>query len=543
MGESADVKLAAEIAIVIVGGGPVGLALASELAWHDVPCLLVERRDGSIGHPKMNQVSARTMEFCRRWGIAKKVRAQSIPEDFPRHVKFETSTTGYLLANYEFPARQDAVLTDSPEYMQRCSQLWFDHILRDHTVSSSSVEQRYRTEFLGFVQNNDGVTIETRDLDTGESKTIRAEYLVACDGAESGIRDAAGIKLVGDESMSFNINVFFRSPDHESLFAKGRATMQWLFDENGLWADMVSINGKELWRLSIMRLPLGTGMTLDQAAEYIRKGVGRDFEFEVLSILPWMRRRVVADRFREGRIFLTGDSAHQMSPTGGYGMNAGIAEAVDLGWKVAAVYAGWGGAHLLDSYDAERRPVAQATTDEGARNFNQFLKIPFGPEIDQNTPAGEALRQQISDAIYTQNMDREYDTAGFILGYRYQGSPICVDDGTPEPPFEVTNYMPTSRPGHRAPHAWLGDNVSVLDCFGRGFTLLNFGNSNAVVAHIQEAAKSRGVPLRVHDISDPAAAKLYERDLVLVRPDGHVAWRGDTSPKDPLAIIDRVRGA
>ncbi|MDA0241746.1 MAG: FAD-dependent monooxygenase, partial [Proteobacteria bacterium] len=223
------------IPVVIVGGGPVGLALASELGWRGVPCLLVERRDGSIGHPKMNQVSARTVEFCRRWGLSGKVRQQSIAEDFPRNIKFCHTTAGYLFAGYEFPSRGEVKTVYSPEALQRCSQLWFDAILRDHVLASPSVEVRYQTLCTSVVQDESGVTVELEDQITGESETVRAGHLVACDGAESGIRDALHIDLTGDQSLSFNINVFFRSPDHDALFAHGRATMQWMFDENGLW--------------------------------------------------------------------------------------------------------------------------------------------------------------------------------------------------------------------------------------------------------------------------------------------------------------------
>lgn len=541
MSNSTESTVNKNIPVVIVGGGPVGLALASELGWRNVPCLLVERRDGSIGHPKMNQVSARTVEFCRRWGVSGKVRAQSIAEDFPRNIKFCHTTTGYLFAGYEFPSRQEIVPKYSPEYLQRCSQLWFDAILRDHVVASPSVEVRYHTACTSTAQDDDGVTVELENLETGAVETLRADHLVACDGAESTIRESLGIDLIGDQSLSFNINVFFRSPDHAALFAHGQATMQWMFDEKGLWADIVSINGKELWRLSIMRLEVGTKITEEEAADYIRHAVGRDFEFEVLSILPWTRRRVVAERFQEGRIFIVGDAGHQMSPTGGYGMNTGIAEAVDLGWKLAAVHEGWGGERLLDSYDAERRPVAQMITDEGARNFNQFAKIPFGPDIDKETAAGENLRQQISEAIYDQQMDREYATDGMIFGYRYEGSPIVWPDGTPEPPHEVMTYDPTSRPGHRAPHAWLDPETSILDLFGPSFVLLQFGEGDS--APLERAVADRGMPLAVHKFDDPDIRALYEQSFVLVRPDGHVAWRGDSCPEDPGAVIDRVRGA
>jgi 2-polyprenyl-6-methoxyphenol hydroxylase-like FAD-dependent oxidoreductase len=533
-----------ETPILIIGGGPVGLALSIELGWRGAECVMVERRDGSVGHPKMNQVGNRTQEFCRRWGIGQKVRELSIPEDFPRNIIFHTNLAGDELGRYEFPARQDVVQPFSPEFMQRCSQIWFDPLLRDFAAGLPSVSQMFHTQLDHFDADEDGVTATVTDQISGAETIIRAQYMVACEGTESGVRESLGIDLDGDHALSFNINIFFKSSDRHVLFGKGPAVMQWFFDETGLWADMVSINGKDLWRLSIMKLPVGTEITEAEGADYIRKAAGTAFEFEVLSILPWDRKRVVATRYGQGRIFLAGDAVHQMSPTGGFGMNTGIQEAVDIGWKLAAVLEGWGGANLLGSYDLERRPVARLVTDEGARNFTQFAKLPVGPEIDQQTPEGDAFRAEFQKTLYGLRMDREYDTNGIVLGYRYEGSPIIVPDGTTEPEFQVIDYTPTARPGHRAPHAWIGDGEqkSTLDLFGRGFTLLRF-DRRVPAPGLLEAAMQCAMPITLEDIDQENIAELFERKLVLVRPDGHVAWRGDGDPDNAAEVVDIVRGA
>ena len=543
MNASASPMTVEHTPVLIVGGGPVGLSLACELGWRGIGCVLVERRDGSIGHPKMNQVGVRTMEFCRRWGIAQTVREQSIDEDFPRNYHYATAVNGYELARYEFPSRRNTKLEFSPEALQRCSQIWFDPILQKHAASLASVQSRYLTELESFHDDGAGVDATLIERATGKRAQIRADYLVACDGADSAIREQLGIALLGDQSLSFNVNVFFRSRALDVLFAKGPALMQWIFGPEGMWADIVSIDGRELWRLSIMRLPAGTELTLAQAAERLRAAVGRDFEFEIISILPWTRKRVVAERYSQGRVHLCGDAVHQMSPTGGYGMNTGIQEAIDLGWKLAATLQGWGGPHLLESYDLERRPAALRITNEGARNYLQFLKIPVGTEIAEDTPRGVALRQRITDTIYGERFDREYDMQGATLGYRYEGSPITVPDGTPEPPDESMHYLPSARPGHRAPHAWLRDGRSMLDLFRQEFTLLRLGEQPVAADGIIGAARQQGVPLSVHAVADANVCQLYERRLVLVRPDGHVAWRGDADPTDPAAILRRVRGA
>jgi len=531
-----------DVPVLIVGGGPVGLAAAIELAWRGIDCLLVERRDGAIGHPKMNQVSVRTMEICRRWGVSGTVRECSVPDDFPRTIRFVTATAGHELAHYDFPARKDEPCINSPEAIQRCSQVYFDPILRDHAQSLGHARFAYRHELEAFTQDADGVTADLTDLASGAKKRVRAAYLVACDGAESGIRAALGIPMVGDDALNTNVNAFFSCTDHAALFRHGRAVMQWLIDGQGVWGDIVSVNGRDLWRFSLMRLPPGPMPEEEEMAKHLRRAIGRDADFEIHSVLPWERRRVVAERFSAGRVLLAGDAAHQMSPTGGFGMNTGIQEAVDACWKLAAIIQGWGGPQMLASYDLERRPVARMIVDEAARNFMQFAKLPKGDGVDADTPAGARLRKAIGEAIYAERFDREYEMEGVPLGYRLEGSPIVVPDGTPAPPFEVMTYRPTARPGHRAPHAWLDRERSTLDLYGQGYTLLRF-DAGVATAPLQAAARERGVPLSVVDVKDDAIARLYERELVLVRPDGFVAWRSDAAAEDAMGVVDAIRGA
>lgn len=533
------------VPVLIVGVGPVGLALACELGSRGVKALLVERRDGSITLPKMNQVGVRTMEFCRRWGVAQRVQEASIPDDFPRTITFVTSTgpNGHEMARYEFPSRRDESLVDSPEALQRCSQLYFDPILRDLAVSFPSVSLQYKAVLDSFEQDGDGVTAVVEDLSLGVRFNVRSSYLVGCDGAVSGVREKTGIGLLEDRPLSFNNNIFFRSSDLDSLCPRGRAMMQWIIGPNGVWAMLSSVDGKDLWRLSV-RSESGDRVTKEQAADLIRRAVGRDFVFETVEpILSWVRRSALAESFSDGRVFLCGDSAHQLSPTGGFGMNTGIQEAVDLGWKLAAVLQGWGGPRLLSSYDSERRPIAKRAVDEGAYNFKQFNKLPIGTEICDETAEGQALRDRIGRTIIEERFDREYDMIGMALGYRYESSPIVVADGSAEPPDDPTKYVPTARPGHRAPHAWIDGGRSTLDLFGHGYTLLRLGAEPIAVDAIMEAAARKSVPLAVIDLPQLHVHELYQRRLVLVRPDGHVAWRGDQIPAEPEKLIDVVRGA
>jgi hypothetical protein len=309
-----------------------------------------------------------------------------------------------------------------------------------------------------------------------------------------------------------------------------------------MWGNILALDGRALWRLSI-HVPAGANPDSINVEQLVQRAAGNDVPFEILSVFTWDRRQVIADRYRAGRVFLAGDSAHQMSTTGGFGMNTGIGDAVTLAWNLAAAVRGWGGPHLLDSYEIERKPVAMRNTEEATDRFwKNKAMLPGSEAITEDSPEGEQLRSAFVDALLESNIRRLFEVEGIALGYRYDCSPNICPDGTPPPPDDVSIYTPTARPGSRAPHAWMRDGGSILDLLGTGFTLLRFGNNRTEAKGLLDAAESRGVPLVAIDIDDPDIARLYEQKLVLVRPDGHVAWRSNADPEDPLWIIDRVRG-
>lgn len=531
-----------ETEVLIVGGGPVGLALACELGWRGVSCVLVERRDGSVTHSKMNMVGTRSMEHCRRWGIAEEVRRRSIPEDYPRSVRFVTSTTGFELCRFDYPSRAEAQHPHSPVYLQRCPQSAFDPLLRDTAGASAGIELAYRTELHGFEETPLGVRAHLRDVDRGTAQEVKARYLVGCDGAGSHVRQELGIELEGDAALSHDVNLLVDSDDFKAFCPGERAVMQWIFDPTGYIGSVVAVDGRRQWRIGMRGVPLGKVPTEEEARAFVERLVGRPLSFSIRSILPWTRRRVVAARYRKGRVFLAGDSVHQLSPTGGFGMNTGIGDAVDLAWKLEAVLRGWGGPALLDSYEAERQPIGWLVTNEGARNFSALTKVPTAPELAEQSPRGAAFRTHVGRFIRENGYEREYETEGISLGYRYDRSPIIVHDGDPGPGFDVMRYQPSAAPGHRAPHAWLEPSRSTLDLFGRGFTLLCFGGDAGDAERLKAAAVASKIPLHVERIESAATAALYERRLVLVRPDGHVAWRANRLDRSERTILDHVRG-
>jgi 2-polyprenyl-6-methoxyphenol hydroxylase-like FAD-dependent oxidoreductase len=531
------------IPVLIVGGGPVGLALAGDLGWRGVECLLIEQSDGSIYQPRMDLVGVRTMEFCRRWGLVGAVEASPYPRDYAQDNVYLTSLTGYELGRERFPGiGQAPPPPESPQRRERCPQNMFDPILQAFAAAQKSVRLRYRTRLVSFTQDAGRVIAAVEDADTGAREEIRPRYIVGCDGARSLVRETLGIRMLGNPVLTYTTNVIFRCRDLLSLHDKGKAYRHIFIGPEGTWATIVAINGRDQWRFSLIGSAEQRDYTTDDIKAAIRRAVGRDFEFEILSVLPWVRRELVAESFRNGRGFIAGDAAHMMSPTGGFGMNTGIGDAVDLCWKLAATLEGWGGEHLLASYSRERQPVGARNVAEASGNLRRMLSVGAHPDIADDTPSGAATRAKVGPA-FTEMMRREWFTLGIHLGYRYEGSPICWPDGSPAPPDEARKYVPVARPGHRAPHAWLADGSSTLDLFGRGFVLLGFDAGAREAEPLIQAARARGVPLEFVTLAEPQVAALYERKFVLVRPDGHVAWRGDRIPDEPLCVIDVVRGA
>ncbi len=401
---------------------------------------------------------------------------------------------------------------------------------------------RYRTRFESFAEDAHGVAATVRDLATGKTQRIRAQYLVACCGGRSGIARTLGIEQQGSPAIEYNLNVFVRIADLWSHTAVGEAAMYFLVAPEGIWRTLIDIDGRGLWRLGMRGKAYYDDPDGVDVARMLREVIGADVPFEEVWRRGWVARDLVADRYGSQRVFLAGDAAHQNTPSGGFGMNTGIGDAADLGWKLAAAVDGWGGPELLATYETERRPVALRNVRQATENFVRDRKRQIDPSIASATDDGDRARSELRAKIVG-TQSRQYLTDGTALGYRYDGSPICIPDGSEALPDTIVEYRPNALPGARAPHAALPCGGSILDLFGRGFVLLTFGADAAAVGSIESAFRAVCVPLVTHAIAGAEAAALYERRLVLVRPDGHVAWRSDDAPADPHALADTVRGA
>jgi 2-polyprenyl-6-methoxyphenol hydroxylase-like FAD-dependent oxidoreductase len=529
--------------VLIVGGGPVGLALAVELGWRGIACTLVEQGDGMIVSPKMNEVNIRTMEFCRRWGIAKDVYGCPFPPDYPLDVAFVTTLADHELGRLRVPPRMGAPESYSPVRQQVCSQMWFDPILQRCARTFPNVDLRYQTRLESFEAHDDGVSADIVDLTSGRRERVECEYLVGCDGANSMVRRALGIEMTGHGVLDHSLNLFFRAPDLLKTCGKEPGTTFIAVDRYGVWSILRAIDPvNDMWRLMVLDIGGNEAPeTIDRQA-LLRRLVGRAMDVEWLGLSIWARRSGVAERYSRGRVFLAGDAVHQFSPSGGQGMNTGIGDAVDLGWKLAALLDGWGGDRLLSSYDSERRPVGTRNVDLTTGFYLDHRKFADAiAGLDDGASTDCPMRQRLGETL-VRNVGRMFLTAGLQLGYCYENSPICVSDGTSPEPDDPKEYRPSARPGSRAPHLWLSDSRSILDLYGRGFVLLRFGNGAPDAAAFDIAATARQVPLRTVALSSSDATTLYGRRLVLVRPDGHVAWRGDAVPPDATEVLGRACG-
>jgi len=534
--------------IVIIGGGPIGMSLALDLAYRGVSSTIIEKTDGRIETPKLGLISIRTMEIFRRLGLNNYVKDTRFKRDYGLSMVYCTSIATHFLGRIPYPSLEDEPsYPGSPETKWRCSQIFLNPMLEERVEACHQIDYRKMTQFERFEDNGDEVVVHVRDLETDTVSELRTPYLVGCDGAGSRVRKQLDIEMLGEGALDYSVAIFFRSSALATDHKMGEAERYFFVDDKGWWGNISAMDGFELWRLTVSGADGKSESVVRDAAAWVRRALGSDdIPFELISALPWRRSQLTAADFSKGRVFLAGDSAHTMSPTGGLGMNTGMGDVNNLAWKLSACLQGWGGDRLLQSYTRERRPIAERNASVSTQNFNQLKSVVDCTGILDESPEGEAVRSRIGAQI-TEATKTEWETMGVHLGYRYEGSPILATDGTQEPHDDHRYYVPTARPGHRAPHAWLAggptNGLSTLDLFGPGFVMLRLGPSPQSCDMFERTARKRNIPLRVIDLDLPDLLELYEVPLVLVRPDGHVAWRGQTAPDNADQLWDIVTGA
>jgi 2-polyprenyl-6-methoxyphenol hydroxylase-like FAD-dependent oxidoreductase len=551
---SADtVRLNADV--VVVGAGPVGLTLAMDLAWRGVEVIVLEARPrGEPPNVKSNHVSARSMEIFRRLGVAGKVRDAGLPADYPNDVAYRTAFLGREITRIPIPCRADRYTaaggpdTDwpTPEPPHRINQIYLEPVLFAHLEAMPGVRILSATTLTDFTQSEHGVVARATDAQ-GTAVEITCAYLVGCDGGRSGVRKAIGATLSGDVALQHVQSSYIRAPSLLPMLRKKGGVPAWAsFSLNPQQSGNVyAIDGQETWLVHVYLKPGVTDFEAVDRDQAIRTVLGVDgsFAYDLLSKEDWIGRRLIVDRMRRDRVFICGDASHLWVPYAGYGMNAGIADAANLAWLLAARIAGWGADGILAAYEAERLPITEQVSRFAMNHAHAMTKArgAVSSQIDAEGSSADAYRASIAKSTYDLNV-QQYCCAGLNFGYYYERSPLIVYDGEVAPPYSMGEFTASTAPGARVPHFTLADGRSLYDAFSHGYNLLRFDPTVDVTA-LMRAARIKGVPIDLLDIIPVSAPDVYRHKLILARPDQHVAWRGDQIPAEPEALINAIRGA
>jgi len=532
-------SLPGAVRVVVAGGGPVGLACAVELGRRGIGCLVVEPRGTvSRARPRCKTVNVRSMQHLRRWGIAGELRDRApLSPAWSSDAVFCTSLAGRELSRFTGVLGLAPDGDRFPELGQQAPQYVLEELLRDvvRDLPACQLATGFTVTDAGPDEGGVRVTVAGPD---GRPAVITADYLVGCDGPRSVVRDRIGAVYTGEAALRPNFGMVFTAPDLWRHVRHGPAVHYWIINPAAP-ALMGPIDPDGTWWIITFGVDRETGER--EAVRLIDAAAGVPAGAVVRSTDPWTARMQIVDEMRRGRVFLAGDAAHLNPPFGGHGLNTGLGDAVDLGWKLAATLDGWGGPALLDSYQLERRPIQERVIREATANMAVTSPELLADNLDADDAAGERARRAAGERIQRAKRP-EFHSLELVLGIRIEDSPVIA--GEPDAGGQPGAWPGTeagARPGALLPHAWLGPGRSLYDELGEGFALLarRPGSGRGTISR---AARTRGVPLRVLDVPGQGADQNGPA-LVLVRPDQYVAWAGDREPADGLALIDRVRGA
>jgi 2-polyprenyl-6-methoxyphenol hydroxylase-like FAD-dependent oxidoreductase len=531
--------------VLVVGAGPVGLTLAIDLGRRGVRCTLIEKKATPEFLPKMERCNARTMEIFRRMGLAADIRNSGLDRLVPMDVYIALAMNETPLLRLPYPSvaeaeAQTAACNDGSmprEPYQLISQYTLEPLLKRTAEALPSVDVRYGHEFVCLTQDRAGTATTVRRPE-GQTVEVRAQYVVGCDGGASAVRRQLGIQLRGEGNLLRLYQALYYAPD---LFERipigaGPGKGRHYHIADGQSTFLIMQDSTKHWTLhAVVEGP-------DRMAAQFERAIGVPVPYEMLHVGEWKQHLLLADHYGAGRVFLAGDAIHLVIPTGGLGMNTGVGDAIDLSWKLHATLRGWGGANLLPSYEIERRQVGDRNV--GASRYASLgrrkWRSQYRPDIRDKTPDGQATRDNLARVANVEQR-KTNEMIGAELGYRYVGSPIVWEEpGGPEHLFR--EYVPTTWPGARLPHVWLDEGCSVHDVVGDGYTLLRLGRSTADTTGLERAIRAVGAPFGVLPIDAEAPRDVYGYDLILVRPDLHVVWRGNAPPEDPAKLAAIATG-
>ncbi len=542
--------------VLVVGAGPCGLMLANELGRRGVRCLVIDAKPDTAFNPQANATQARTMEHFRRLGFANEIRALGLPADHPTDIAYFTRYAKHELSRISLPTAAEALVKiksmtgswSAAELPHRVSQKFVEQALRRHAQALPSAEVRYGWTMDRFSDEGTAIHASIRPTEGELVQQVNAKYLVGADGARSYVRRQLGIEWGGVTGIQREFMggkmfaVYLRAPTFLSVLQHPKAWM-YVAVNHQRRAFMASVDGVSEFAFHAALRPGedADNWTEDDARRVFAEAVGVDVAIEILSMGTWLAgHALVAQRFQKGRVFIAGDAAHLFTPTGGLGYNTAVEDAVNLGWKLASVLAGHAPSELLDSYEAERKPLAERNTKYARRFADSVGLFTAKPELDEDSASGNAERE-LAGKYFNEHARLEFNIPGVTFGGRYDGSPIIFADGAALPPDEPNVYTATASPGGRPPHVWLDDGRSLFDLFHTEWTLLALGPEEVATDAFEAAATALSLDLRVVRLPLTLLSALYEAPLALIRPDQIVAWRG-TNAEDALKVLMLVTG-
>lgn len=538
---------AEEAEVIVAGAGPVGLTLAIDLGRRGVRCTLIERNPTTAPYPKMDRSNARTMELYRRIGIVDRVRALGYPPENSMNVYLCSRLSDPPIAVLEYPSvaerRQQIAESEDGRWLlepyQLVSQNKLEPLLKEVAEGTPNVTVRYGCELMDFEQDAGGVAVSARTVD-GRDETLRAAYLVGCDGGSSRVRKKLGIKLDGRGRIRDLVQIIFKSDELYRRIRTGHGRHYNFVDAVG--STIIAQGCRTEFTLH-SSLPADTDFR-----SVIADLIGFPCPFEILQVIPWRHNLLIADHYRDRRVFLAGDAIHLVIPSGGLGMNTGVGDAFDLAWKLAGTIHGWGGPGLLDGYENERRPVGVRNVEAAgwAAAGVPIWRAQLKPAtINDDTPEGAAHRKEIA-ALFDVGHRRMHGMVGVEAGYSYAGSPLIADEPGNVAEWEVSRYVPKAVPGARIPHMWLSDGSALQDRLGDNYTLLDLRGKSDVgdcdASSLVAAFRERGAPIEVLRLDEKRVREIYGASVFLLRPDLHIVWRGDGPPDDPASLATLATG-
>lgn len=526
-------RLPRKVQVLISGGGPVGLAAAVELGRRGVDCLVVEPRPTvSRTRPRCKTLNVRTMEHLRRWGLADRLRERApLPASWSQDIVFCTSLSGWELSRFTGVLGLAPDGDRFPEVGQQAPQYVLEEVLREALDELDTCRLVLGSRVAAVRQDDDAVSVTVENA-FGDRSTVTAEYVIGCDGPRSVVREEIGSRYLGGRALRPNFGMVFESRGLWNQVRHGPAVQYWIINQAAP-ALVGPLDRTGTWWAIAFNVDRETGER--EAHRIIDEVAGLPVKARVLSTDPWTARMQIVDRMRHGRVFLAGDAAHLNPPFGGHGLNTGIGDAVDLGWKLAAVLAGWGGTHVLDSYEHERRPVQERVIREATANMRVLSTELLADNLDDADQTGSDARRAAGDRIQ-ETKKAEFHSLDLVLGLHIAASPIV--------PAEPDRKARTAQAGARLPHIFLNDGRSLYDLLGNDLTLLTLGHGTSHEV-IEEAARARDVPLTVVKLPEAAHrdyVALLGARLLLVRPDQVVGWLGDKAPEDALTLVDTLAG-